>query len=93
MPLIVIDGVSYSVNIEELESFLEHCSEFMETDPESLQTMTQIVSDSLVDYADPKTEIEVLRPQLKFLREVGLLFKSVISPTCHREELIREYRD
>lgn len=79
-PVITINGTPYMINIKELESFIKQCEGFMSADPNGFETMTQIISDSLIDNASGETTIEELRPQLKFLRELGFLFKNFAVP-------------
>jgi len=79
-PIIKIDGAPYVINIKEYASLVSQCQEFMATDTQSLYEMTQIIADQLVDSADGTTSIEELRPQLKFLRELGFFFKGLLTP-------------
>jgi len=79
-PTIDIDGTPYVVNIKEYESFLKQCRQFMDADAESMQVMTQIISDQLIDSAKDSTKIAELRPQLKFLRELGFFLQVITSP-------------
>ena len=79
-PIIKIDGNPYIVNIKEYESLLKQCEQFMETDGESMLAMTQIISDQLIDSAKDNTKIAELRPQLRFLRELGFFLKVALTP-------------
>jgi hypothetical protein len=79
-PTIDIEGTPYVVNIKEYESFLKQCRQFMDADAESMQVMTQIISDQLIDSAKDSTKIAELRPQLKFLRELGFFLQVMTSP-------------
>lgn len=79
-PMIKIDGAPYVINIKEYESLVNQCQEFMAADTRGLYEMTQIISDTLVDCAHSNTSIDDLKPQLKFLRELGFFLKGMISP-------------
>lgn len=68
----------YNLNIKEVEVFMQQCGSFMSTDQTDFETMTQIISDQLIDSATPNTPVEELRTQLKFLREVSFLLKSIV---------------
>jgi hypothetical protein len=78
--VINIDGLSYVMNVKEYESFIKQCEKFMETDGDSILTMTQIISDQLIDSAKDNTKVAELRPQLKFLRELGFFMKVLLVP-------------
>lgn len=80
-----ISGVQYVINMKEFESFVQECQTFMDVEANGFETMTQIISDQLIESAPPRTTIEELRPQLKFMKEVGLFLKGVLTPV--REEL------
>ncbi|KAA8486779.1 hypothetical protein BDE36_1023 [Arcticibacter tournemirensis] len=82
--IISINGDPYIVNIKEFEAFLKQCEQFMSVDDNGFETMVQIISDSLIDGAAPGTTIDELRPQLKFLREVGFLLKNFASPVLNQ---------
>ena len=79
-PTLNIDGVPHVINVKEYESFIKQCGQFMESDAQSLQLMTQIISDQLIDSAKDSTKIAELRPQLKFLRELGFFLQVIASP-------------
>jgi hypothetical protein len=79
-PTIDIEGTTHLVNIKEYESFLKQCRQFMDADAEGMQVMTQIISDQLIDSAKDSTKIAELRPQLKFLRELGFFLQVMTSP-------------
>jgi hypothetical protein len=79
-PIINIDGIPYMMNVKEYESMVKQCEKFMETDGDSMFTMTQIISDSLIDSAKDNIKIAELRPQLKFLRELGFFLKVMLVP-------------
>jgi hypothetical protein len=79
-PTLNIDGIPYIVNVKEYESFMTHCERFMEVDGDSMLVMTQIISDQLIDSAKDNTKMAELRPQLKFLRELGFLLKVLVRP-------------
>ena len=80
LPVLNIDGMPYVVNLKEYESFRKECERFMDADGDSMLVMTQIISDQLIDSAKDHTKVAELRPQLKFLREVGFLLKVLVSP-------------
>jgi hypothetical protein len=79
-PTINIDGVSYVMNLKEYESFIKQCGHFMETDGDNMLVMTQIISDQLIDSAKDNVKMADLRPQLKFLRELGFFLKVLLVP-------------
>jgi hypothetical protein len=79
-PQINIDGVPYVMNLKEYESFIKQCEHFMATDADSMLVMTQIISDQLIDSVKDNTKIAELRPQLKFLRELGFFLRALVSP-------------
>ncbi|HMI01429.1 MAG TPA: hypothetical protein VK541_03055 [Pedobacter sp.] len=79
-PTIKINGVLHAVNIKEYETFVEECQVFMDVEGNGFEVMTQIISDQLVECASPQTTIEELRPQLKFLKELGLLLSGLTTP-------------
>jgi len=79
-PIIKIDGEPYVINLKEYESLVHQCQQFMDADNESMFVMTQIIADQLVDSAKDSTKMEELRPQLKFLRELGFFFRGLVSP-------------
>lgn len=68
----------YTLNLKEVEVFMQQCGSFMSTDQSDFETMTQIISDQLIDNADSSVPVEELRSQLKFLREVSFLLKSIV---------------
>lgn len=80
LPVLNLDGIPYVVNLKEYESFRKECERFMDTDGDSMLVMTQIISDQLIDSAKDNTKVAELRPQLKFLRELGFLLKVLVSP-------------
>lgn len=77
---VTVNGKSYKLNVREIEVFLQHCASFMPPEHSDFETITQIISDQLVDNANANTSVEELRTQLKFLREVSFLLKSIVSP-------------
>lgn len=77
---ILIKGNAYSVNVEELKGFFAHCQNFMDTDPQQLEIMTQVIADSLLENAHPTSTVDEIKPQILFLREIGMLLKSILSP-------------
>lgn len=80
--VLTLDDTSYTVNIEEVEAFISECRKFMPLHNHAdFELMTQEISDSLVEYADGNVTMEQIRPQLLFLREVGFLLKSLLTPT------------
>jgi hypothetical protein len=79
-PVIKIKGKSYLLNVKEYESFIEQCDQFMCVENDGLDTMVQIVTDQLIDSANPSTTIDELRPQLRFMREIAFLLKHLVSP-------------
>lgn len=74
-----INGRGQTVNTKEIENFLKQCETFMSADRAGFETMIQIISDNLIDGASAETTMEELKPQLKFLREVGFLIRSFSS--------------
>jgi hypothetical protein len=85
-PIIKIDGEPHVLNIKEYESLLNQCQQFMDVDRDSLQAMTQIISDQLIDCAKGDTQIEEIRVQLKFLREIGFFLKGFVSPAVNPDQ-------
>jgi hypothetical protein len=79
-PILDIDGIPYAINLKEYKSFRNECQRFMDTDGDSMLVMTQIISDQLIDSAKDNAKMADLRPQLKFLRELGFLLKVFVSP-------------
>lgn len=76
-----IGGNAYNVNIEEVEAFMSHCKKFMPLHNHGdFELMTQEISDSLVEFTRGDVTMEQIRPQLLFLREVGFLLKSLLTP-------------
>ncbi len=82
--VIAINGEPHIVNIREFEAFLKQCEQFMSVDSSGIDTMVQIISDNLLDGAPAGTTIEELRPQLKFIREVGFLLKNLATPLINQ---------
>jgi hypothetical protein len=85
-PIIRIKGKSYHINVKEYESFIQQCEKFMCVDDEGIETMIQVVTDQLIDNANPNTTIEELRPQLKFIREVSFLLRNLLTPAEEENE-------
>ena len=79
-PIINIDGEPYFVNVKEYQNFVDQCRDFMEVDGNSLQVMTQIISDQLVDGLTDDANINDIRAELKFLREVGFFLRGTVTP-------------
>lgn len=77
---ITLNGTSYAFNFNEIESFMKECDLFMSTGHNEFDTMTQIIADQLIDNANANTSVPELRAQLKFLREVSYLLRSMMSP-------------
>lgn len=78
--VLTIDNTKYTVNIEEVEAFINHCRRFMPLHNNSdFELMTQEISDSLVEFSKGDVTMEQIRPQLLFLREVGFLLKGVLT--------------
>lgn len=78
--IININGTSYYINFNEFEGFIKQCEQFMSVENDGLENMTKIIADELIDKSNTETLIEEFRKQLKFLREVGFLMKSLIIP-------------
>jgi hypothetical protein len=76
---ITLNGKSYNLNLKEVESFMQQCGSFMATEQHDFETITQIISDQLIDHANPNTPVEELRTQLKFLREITFLLKGIVT--------------
>jgi hypothetical protein len=74
-----LNGKSYNLNLKEVDVFMQQCGSFMSTDQADFETMTQIISDQLIDSANSNTPVDELRTQLKFLREISFLLKSIVS--------------
>ncbi len=81
VPTLTFDNQTYSVDLHELRNFLSNCREFMEVDAESFSIMTQVIADNLIDCAPPELTVQELKPQLKFLREVGFFLRSMADST------------
>jgi hypothetical protein len=77
---ITLNGTQYAFNFNEIESFMKECELFMSTGQNEFDTMTQIIADQLIDNANANTSVPELRAQLKFLREVSFLLRSMMSP-------------
>lgn len=78
--IVTINGTSYYINLNEHESFIKQCELFMPVENGGLETMTKIIADQLIDQSDTGTTVGELKQQLKFLREVGFLMRSLIIP-------------
>ena len=78
--LVAVNGDIYSINLNEISSFLEQCSKFMEINGGELETMTQVIADNLLESETTSITVEELRTQLKFLRELGFLLRSMATP-------------
>lgn len=79
--LLDLNGKAYKVNIEEIEAFLGHCNKFMEVDNQNeFELLTQEIADTLIDTTKGDVTMEQIRPKLLFLREVGFLLKTIVSP-------------
>lgn len=78
--IINVNGTSYYINLKEFEGFIQHCEKFMSVENDGLETMTKVIADQIIDGNDADTTAEELKIQLKFLREVGFLMKSLIIP-------------
>jgi len=85
-PVLTINGVPHLINIKEYESFIQQCELFMSTENDSLEIMTQIICDQILDSASPATTVEEIRPQIKFLKELGFLLKNFVTPLTDSEE-------
>ncbi|WP_158827782.1 hypothetical protein [Mucilaginibacter lacusdianchii] len=72
---ITIKGVTYSFNTVYISDFLTNCEAFMSIDGNDFEVMTQNIADAVIDNATTEASINELRPQLKFLREIGFLLK------------------
>jgi len=83
---ITLNGVEYAFNINEIESFMNECELFMSTGHNEFDTMTQIIADQLIDNATANTSVPELRAQLKFLREVSFLLRSMLRPVENTKE-------
>jgi len=80
-PTLTMNGTDYTVNIEEIEAFIDQCGKFMPLDNlTQFELLTQEITDTLIDSARGDITIEKIRPQLLFLREVGFLLKTMLSP-------------
>lgn len=77
---ITLNGTDYSFNFREIEVFMQQCELFMDADQNEFDTMTQVIGDQLIDSANANTSVPELRAQLKFLREVSFLLRSMLSP-------------
>jgi hypothetical protein len=77
---ITLNGVNYTLNVREIEVFMQQCDLFMDANQNEFDTMTQVISDQLIDNANANTSVPELRAQLKFLREVSFLLRCVLSP-------------
>lgn len=77
---ITLNGTSYSFNFREIEVFMQQCELFMDADQNEFDTMTQVIGDQLIDSANSSTSVSELRAQLKFLREVSFLLRSMLTP-------------
>jgi hypothetical protein len=77
---ITLNGVNYALNIREIEVFMQQCDLFMDANQNEFDTMTQVISDQLIDNANANTSVPELRAQLKFLREVSFLLRCMVSP-------------
>jgi uncharacterized protein YacL (UPF0231 family) len=82
---ITLNGTEYSFNVREIEVFMQQCDLFMSADQNEFDTMTQIISDQLIDNANANTSVPELRSQLKFLREVSFLLRSMLTPVEPKE--------
>lgn len=79
--ILKIGDTTYTVNIEELQAFMSQCKRFMPLHNNGdFELMTQEISDSLVEFTRGDVTMEQIRPQLLFLREVGFLLKSLLTP-------------
>ncbi|UKT62250.1 hypothetical protein [Pedobacter mucosus] len=79
-PIVNINGVPHFLNIKEYESFVQQCATFMATEGKGFELMTQIIADQILDTAKPSTMVDELRPQLKFLKELGFFLENIVSP-------------
>lgn len=85
-PIIKIDDQAYTLNLKEYESFVQQCKLFMEVDSEGMAIMTETIADHLIDLAADNMTMEEIRPQLKFLRELGLMFRGLLSPVPNPDQ-------
>jgi hypothetical protein len=76
---IEVSGITYNVNSSDITDFLQSCESFMNIDGNEFEIMTQAIADNIIDNSKPDSTIEQLRPQLKFLREVGFLLAGLVS--------------
>lgn len=83
---ITLNGVNYTLNLREIETFMQQCDLFMDANHIEFDTMTQIISDQLIDNANANTSVPELRAQLKFLREVSFLLRCMLSPASPSTE-------
>ena len=85
-PVIKIDGKNYTLNVREYESFVLQCAPFMDVEIGGMAAMAESISDQLIDLSADHMRMDELRPQLKFLRELSLLFKGVLSPVPNPDQ-------
>ncbi len=79
-PIVMINGIPHYFNIKEYESFVQQCASFMTIEEKGFEVMTQIIADQIIDTAKPSTMVEELRPQLKFLKEMGFFLENIVTP-------------
>ncbi len=79
---ITLNGKDYSFNLREIEGFMQQCELFMDAEQNEFDTMTQVIGDQLIDNANAHTSVAELRAQLKFLREVSFLLRSMLTPVA-----------
>jgi len=77
---ITLNGVNYTLNTREIETFMQQCDLFMDANQNDFDTMTQVIADQLIDNANANTSVPELRGQLKFLREVSFLLRCMLTP-------------
>ncbi|QXV64842.1 hypothetical protein INP83_17400 [Mucilaginibacter sp. 21P] len=76
---IEVAGYTYTVNSSDIADFLTACEAFMAIRGNEFEIMTQTITDTIIDNCSDKLTMESLRPQLKFLREVGYLLNGFVS--------------
>ena len=76
-PQFKLNDIEYHVYDEEIKAFLENCNGFMNVNKNGFDVMIREICDHLIDEADSETPAKELKDQLKFMREIDFLLKSL----------------
>ncbi|MGB4776594.1 MAG: hypothetical protein WBP45_15555 [Daejeonella sp.] len=76
--VITVGAVKYDFNLPEFISFYQRVNESLDIKPDEIEDQISLIEDFCLDGANENLKVSALKPLLKLLKEMKLLFDQVL---------------